>query len=250
MKNLIYFTLGNNIQYINLAKLCISSLYKQNYTSDIAFITNAIYIDLIKQHISWPNNKMHFIVIDEKTNLLASSANKLKIYKFININEYTNIIYCDLDILWTDSPNNIFNLIIKDKIYLSQDDKNHTMSHKYWGGSLLNHEEKNIIDTNNTIGLNAGLFGFKSSMINEIYNIDQFFNNNLNLANECLEQPFINAYVYRKQIYDLIPENVVSQNGYHYNDTKFNGTVLHFAGGPGNYSYKSEKMLHYSYHYI
>jgi hypothetical protein len=39
-KHLIYFTLNNNINYIKLAKLCISSLYNAGYNGDFLFITN------------------------------------------------------------------------------------------------------------------------------------------------------------------------------------------------------------------
>jgi hypothetical protein len=38
--NLIYFTLGNNPNYLILAKLCIDSLVKVGYTGDLLFITN------------------------------------------------------------------------------------------------------------------------------------------------------------------------------------------------------------------
>ena len=114
------------------------------------------------------------------------------------------------------------------------------MSHKYWGGNILNNQEKASIEANRIIGLNAGLFAFGKSMINEIFNIDQFFTTHINLVNECLEQPFINACLYRRKSYSLIPEGVVSHDGYHYNN-RFLGTALHFAGGPGNYSQNQRK---------
>lgn len=40
MKKLIYFTLGYNKDYIKLAKLCVESLYINNYDGDFLFITN------------------------------------------------------------------------------------------------------------------------------------------------------------------------------------------------------------------
>jgi hypothetical protein len=249
MINLIYFTIGNNFQYINLLELCIKSLHKQNYIGDILLITNNIYKNIIQQHISWPIEKTHFLILDEQTNLITSAGNKLKIYQFELINKYTNILYCDVDVLWTNTPNNIFDLIVDNKIYISNDDKNHNMSHRYWGGEILNDQEKTFIENNRIIGLNTGLFAFSISMINDIFNIDQFFTTNINLVNECLEQPFINAYLYRNRLYDLISDELVSHNGYHYND-KFDGTVLHFAGGPGNYDYKLEKMLNYYKKYL
>ena len=40
MNKLIYFTLGHNINYIKLAKLCVESLYKNEYDGEFLFITD------------------------------------------------------------------------------------------------------------------------------------------------------------------------------------------------------------------
>jgi len=250
MNNLIYFTIGNNSEYIKLAQLCINSLQKQKYNEDILFITDNNYINIIKDYINWPSNKLHLLTVDNQTNLISSSANKLKIYKFANINKYINIIYCDIDILWTKNPNTIFNLISNNKIYISRDNKNYTMAHKYWGGDILTEEEKYQINSSNTIGLNAGLFAFNIDAINIFIEIDKFFNSNIHLANVCLEQPFINTYLYRNQVYNLIPEDIISHDGYLYENNQFEGTALHFAGGPGNYSHKFNKMTNYYTQYF
>lgn len=251
MNNLIYFTIGNNIQYINLAQLCINSLYKQKYNGDILFITNDIYKNAIQQYITTPNDKTYFLILDSETNLVESSANKLKIYKFQNIQKYQYIICCDLDILWINHPDIIFNLIIDNHIiYISNDNKNYTMAHKYWGGDILSDREKRLVNDTNTIGLNAGLFAFHTNAMNHIIAIDNFFNTHQNLVNECLEQPFINAYLYRKKAYSLLPEKIVSHNGYNYKSNQFDGVVLHFAGGPGNYSQKVQTMENYYTKYL
>jgi len=250
MNNLIYFTIGNNIQYINLAKLCINSLQKQKYNGDILFITNSNYTDLITNHINWSSNKIHLLILDNQTDLLSSSANKLKIYKFNNIHKYTNIIYSDIDILWTKNPNTIFNLINDNKIYISNDNKNYTMAHQYWGGNIFTDSEKYKINALNIVGLNAGLFAFHIDSINNFIKIDKFFNSNIHLAEICLEQPFINAYLYRNDLYKLIPEDIISHDGYLYENNQFEGTALHFAGGPGNYSHKFNKMTSYYTQYF
>jgi lipopolysaccharide biosynthesis glycosyltransferase len=175
------------------------------------------------------------------TNLLHSSSNKLKIYLFDKINDYDKIIYCDLDIIWLKNPNNIFNLIKTNEIYLTNE--NVLMSEDFWGGKLLTQEEKQLISKENIKGLNAGIFAFNHNMIKEFQKIDVFFDSNVSLANECLEQPFINTYVFRNKIYNTQMNEFVSHNGYNLKD--YDGVLLHFAGGPGNYSIKYDKMKNF-----
>ena len=63
MKKLIYFNLGNNVELIELAKLCIISLENQKYDGDFLFITN--YKQEILKKIKC-NNKVVFLELNEK----------------------------------------------------------------------------------------------------------------------------------------------------------------------------------------
>jgi hypothetical protein len=236
-KNLIYFTLGNNVEYIKLAKLCVSSLYRTGYDGDFLFITD-LENELIEQ-IDF-KKKPHFLVLD-KSELLGSSSNKLKIYLFEKSSEYDKIIFSDLDILWTSSPNKMFSIIEDEKFYVSNE--NSLMSENWWGGDILNDDEKQEIKKNNVLGINAGIFGFKPKMIDHLKNIDIFLTNNQHLVNLCLEQPFFNVYLYRNKIYDNQLTNFISHIGYHL--TEYDGIALHFAGGPGNFVMKYEKMINF-----
>jgi hypothetical protein len=236
-KKLIYFTLGNNNNYIKLANLCVESLRINGYDGDLLFIT-----DLREEILKNINFQKPPIFLDiENSNLLFSSANKLKIYKYPNIHDYKKIIFCDLDILWTGSPDKIFDLIEEDYFLLSNE--NHLMSEAYWGGNILSNEEKKHIEVNNVLGVSAGFFGFTPKMVDHLKKIDEFLNENINLVNECLEQPFINTYVFRENIYTTKLNGLISHNGY--NTDVFDGIVLHFAGGPGNFQFKYNKMQNY-----
>jgi hypothetical protein len=236
-KNLIYFTLGNNVDYIKLAKLCIDSLYYNGYDGDFLFITD-LETELLNE-INF-KKKPYFLVLD-KSELLESSSNKLKIYLFDKAYEYNKIIFSDLDILWTSSPDKMFNIIENEKFYVSNE--NSLMSENWWGGDILNDTEKEEIQKNNILGINAGIFGFKPIMIDHLKNIDIFLNNNQHLVNNCLEQPFFNVYLYRNKIYDNQLTNLISHIGYYL--TEYDGIVLHFAGGPGNFPIKYEKMINF-----
>jgi hypothetical protein len=174
--------------------------------------------------------------------LLHSSSNKLKIYTFPHIENYDKIIFSDLDILWTSPPDIIFDLIQENQFYFSNEEG--LMSTDFWGGNLLDNSEKDLINSNNIRGLNAGVFAFPQSMVQHMKNIDEFFQNNIHLSNVCLEQPYINTYVFRNQLYNTILNSYVSHKGYNFS-TPYEGVVLHFAGGPGNYPVKHSTMLNY-----
>jgi hypothetical protein len=236
-KHLIYFTLNNNINYIKLAKLCISSLYNAGYNGDFLFITN--FENEILSNINFLNAPKFLNLGDQK--LIHSSANKLKIFLYKDINKYDKIIFSDTDILWLKNPNTLFELINQNKFYVSNEKS--LMSDKWWGGDILSDIEKIHIKNNNIFGINAGIFGFSSSMIDYIKNIDIFMNHNFHLVNTCLEQPFLNVYLYRNDLYNNSFTSYISHDGY--DNNKYSGTALHFAGGPGNFNIKYDKMLSY-----
>lgn len=237
MKNLIYFTLGNNLNYIKLADLCVKSLYKFGYDGDFLFIT-----DLENEIMSQIKfvKRPHFLKI-EKSSLLHSSANKLRVYQFDKIYDYEKIIFSDLDVLWTKSPNTIFDIIKSDEFYMSNE--NSLMSDEWWGGNILNSEEKEHIINNKILGVNAGIFAFNNKMVSFFEKIYKFMNDNIFLSNACLEQPFLNVFLFRNKIYNTKLNDFVSHNGYHL--SKYDGVVLHFAGGPGNFPMKYEKMINF-----
>lgn len=238
MKKLIYFTVGNNPNYVKLVKLCIDTLYKHNYDGDFLFITDLK--ESIKNEIEFKNEPL-FIEVPQ-SNLALSSANKLKIHLYDKIESYDKIIFCDSDILWLDNPDRIFDMINEDLIYISNESP--LMSRDvWWGGHLLTEEEKMDIEQNQIKAMNAGFFCFNKNMIKHIKNIDMLFSNNPNLVNHALEQPFINIYLYRNKLYDTSISEIVTEKGCEL--SFYNGVVLHFAGGPGDFGNKYTKMFNY-----
>lgn len=234
LKKLIYFTLGNNINYVKLAKLCIDSLNKIGYDGDILFITDLI--EDIKNNIEF--KKDPFFLSFGNSDLFFSSANKLKIYKFPEIDKFDKIIYCDLDVLWLKDFSILFDSINEDKIYISEEPL--SMNLGFFSENLLTEKEEEEIYSNNINGLNAGFFGFNKNMIFHFENIFNFLNENIHLKGSCLEQPYLNMYLYRNKIYDTSFNNYISHQGYHIDS--FDGNVLHFPGGPGNFDMKYDKM--------
>lgn len=233
MKNLIYFTISHNLDYVNLFKLCIESLYRHNYNDDILIITSEDFKFTILNQISFRKNPIFFQV--PACQMSESSFNKLSICEYQDIDKYDKIIYCDCDIIWTDNPQKIFDLVDENYIYAFEE--NQLMTHKYWGGDIFSHDEKTSIINNKSNGLNAGFFAFKADIINIIKDMYNYCKANRQLMNECLEQPLFNVFIYRNKIYKTLDKQYIGFNEY-----KDNCTLVHFLGGPGNYSSKITKM--------
>jgi lipopolysaccharide biosynthesis glycosyltransferase len=236
MNHLICFTISWNKKYIDLLKLCIRSLYSQNYTGDILIITSSDFKENILTSISFKRPPL--FLISSSNSIGDSSFSKLKIYQYENISSYDKIIYCDCDILWVDNPKIIFDSIDDDKIYIANEAE--LMTHEYWGGSILNESEKKDIIQHQVLGINAGFFAFNKSSIHLIKRLHDYSIDNYHYMNVCLEQPLFNVFLYRNNCYKILNKKFVAFNEY-----KKNCALIHFLGGPGDYNSKIEKMTRF-----
>jgi hypothetical protein len=237
-KNLIYFTLGNNPDYLILTKLCIDSLVKVGYTGDLLFITDMKIgvLDTIKY-----DGKILFMNVPPSDNI-GSSSNKLKVYQYENIQQYYKIICCDLDILWIKSPNLIFDIMVKNKFYFADDDFTHLLMsthHDFYGNTLLTNDERILIEAEQIKGVSAGFFSFNVELLKELEIIDEICSN-LGYQFPAAEQPIINTYLWRNKLYTNDLNGLITHQGY-FNDS-LDYVLVHFAGGVGNFETKFTKM--------
>ncbi len=242
MKKLIYFNLGNNVELIELAKLCIISLENQKYDGDFLFITN--YKQEILKKIKC-NNKVVFLELNE--NDLNPAFFRFKIYEFEKIYDYDQILYCDTDILFFTNPDKIFDLLNSDHIFVSNDTyvKNITClmttkieSLPFWGENLLSNDEKLFIENNKVLAINAGIFAFNKNMISNFAKIDNFIKENKNLILDLtLDQPFFNVFLFREKNYKNVLNDLVNHNGLdvlkNQNEEFERKEIIHFAGEIG-----------------
>lgn len=241
-RNLIYFTLNCQPEYLKLAKICLKSLTKTGYSGDVLFITNMNEVS----DLEYSGNI--FVMNINNNDIKNSSINKLCIYQFKDINNYDCFIYCDLDTIWLKSPEYLFSKIEKDILYIREDDYANmlmTTEYNYFGRHLMTLEEIKIIEQesekNPIKGLNAGFFMFKHSFLNHLITIHNFILDNFHLVNDVMEQPFINLYLWKYNLYNKeILKNLITHNGLSL--SKYNGYLIHFPGGVGDYSRKLENM--------
>lgn len=237
MKKLIYFTIGKNLLFVNLFKMCIETLNKTGYDGDILIITDCK--EKIEKQIKFINN-VYFLEL-EKCTLLQSSANKFKIYKFNKIHEYNKIIYCDVDCLWCKNPDYLFEVIKDDIIYVSNE--RHLLSEKYYNCNL-NENEVEFIKSNQIRGFSAGFFGFTNNCIEIFEKLDSLIQQHPENAT-WLEQPVFATYLFKNNLFSLDFNNLVSHIGrtITQNNQNFDGVVLHFGGDVGNYFEKYSFMF-------
>lgn len=241
MSTLVYFTLGNNKEYIKLLELCLKSLSDVGYYGDYLVITDTEYQRSISEGIK-TNNRLHFMT-SSSDDLKSSSANKLKIYQFPLAREYDKIIYSDVDMIWLKHPDLLLEHCNEDKIHLGSEKI--SMSDGHFGGLHFTAEEKDFIQKNGILGLNAGLFFFKSAMTHHFEKMDEYFMKNQNLMECCLEQPYINVYLFRNKLYDSgSATGKIVQNGYGVPPEDLSEkVVIHFHGWPGRFDLKYDNMI-------
>ena len=214
--------------------LCLESLIKQNYDGDFLVITN--FKDEISKRYTF-KNPIHFLNVED-THILGAASNKFKIYEFDKAKNYDKILYVDVDLLFFTSPNVIFDLIDKKFIYVSYDDctqdyPSKLMTEKlkgnyWWKNSLFEMEEIKYIERKRILGINTGIFAFDSSLIFHFEKIDKFFHSNIALSNHALEQPFMNLYLFRNNLFKPELTDYVTHNGLF--KTHHEKPIIHFAG--------------------
>jgi hypothetical protein len=247
MKKLIYFTLGNDSRYLRLAKLCIDSIYANDYDGDILIITNLK--DQVVNSIKFLT-PVYFLNVDE-SNLINSSANKIRIYEWHRAKQYSKIVYCDIDMICVGSMDVVFEAIEPNKICFSTDQ--HEMFHVVHAGyGLLTDSETIEMKTNKRIGVNAGLIGFNSDMLPHFKLIYKYYSDNIDKMGHCLEQPAINIYCYRNNLLSRSLTKVVCQRGYYDLPCTIdinNYSLIHFQGGKYNFSHKYHKIQEFKEFY-
>lgn len=166
-KNLIYFSISSNENYISLLELSLKSIVKFTpiINFDVLFITQKNFIEKI-QSISCISNfnvKYHIIPIPDDG--ISASINKIKIFDYENINYYKKILYLDCDIVCVKPLNELFDIEF-DSRYI-QVASNPEITHASWdvhvmffGLSYLSYSQKEYIELEKPVPFNAGQFMF------------------------------------------------------------------------------------------
>lgn len=256
MSDLIYFTVGYNIEYLKLFEMCYTSLIDSGgysgdtllYLSDDQAFINMFY------SMRFPGKERIKLSPFRCRSMVDSAVEKLYISVDPYINKYSRVVFIDCDILVINKISSLLDIIGED-ILVGNDDPRYLMTHELWGGSLLDSDDRIFVETRKIPGLNSGVFCFNVTDRNRVtlkmaYNIVL---SNPVAANVCLEQPAFNYALLKNENYDLGLQPYIQYRGHPYNFSnidmstftalqKSGVVLLHFCGGPGNFVMKREEM--------
>lgn len=243
MKTLVYYTLGCSRGYIDMIELSIQSLRKV-YTGHIGVICDKSMIDDCQQRMP---DVLFWSVPDSTTGPIAS-MNKLRIFDFIDVNEYAKVLYLDTDILVVNSIESYFERIHeKSMLYAyteNTDQKNH--KHLYWSLQNYSEEDYAFFRKENILPFNAGTFGFVSTqeMKENFQNVRDMIATHT--GPYFYEQSFLNVYFNTRNKtlrHVFTPDNYIfcPQTGKVYK----NAILLHFADASQTAARKCQRMGNY-----
>lgn len=262
-KNLVYFTLNYNLDYIFLFLYCLRSLAKFKNTSDydMLIICPEQYEQIIKEVIAAHNidmscTNLYFHHVPVSTDGVEASMNKLKVYGWAEINNYGKVLFLDVDILFNRPVCDLFKLqltpgVLHATIHATHDHLHTTPYHRIKEYSQL---EMHTFKYKGIYAFNAGQFMFMNSprMLAHFYNIDW-----LSRAwpdNYFFEQSFMNHYFNTNLISDV--QVLLSKFKFmsvHMGEQALNApgvkieeaTAIHFAGEPCNATAKRKFIRKY-----
>jgi hypothetical protein len=243
MKTLVYYTLGCNRGYIEMAALSIQSL-RTVYSGAIGILCDASMIAECKETIP---DVLYWSVPDSPTGQ-AASMNKLRVFDFIEVDAYDAVLYLDTDILAVKPIDSYFESITEDGMLYVYTETNNQEHHKELCWSLHTYTEEDYarFRTENILPFNAGAFGFRptQTMKDQIQEVRDMIATHT--GPYFYEQSFLNVYFNRrnKTIRTLFtPDTYIffPQTGTLYKDAR----LLHFADASQSAARKCNRMRDY-----
>lgn len=169
-KNLVYFTVSGDESYIQLLEICLKSIvkYTPNINFDVLFITQQSFVDKIKALSVVSNFTYDFHIVSDPISPVRASMKKLKIFSYKNIDQYSNVLFLDCDIICTKPLSDVFSSQFESGyIHVAS---NPAVSMASWEtGSVfasldyITPEQKSYVESNSILPFNAGQFLFKNT---------------------------------------------------------------------------------------
>lgn len=249
MKNLIYMCVFFNKKYIELAKILLKSLKifgKVDSSIDILIITNIEFMDELSDFcksldISYKIHVTNNVTIEE------SKLSRYEIFRInddINLDEYSKLLYLDIDIIVQSDIKEIFKYKLLDKIYAK--DQGNIECDMY--GKLLFDEWRKY--SNNYIDKKTTSFCSGVLLFNKCKKVEELFERTLIHLSEykksgkrfgiCIDQPFLNFNAIISNMYEIELLKDKITNSPDINSKK--QIICHFAGNTCAFDVKHKRM--------
>jgi len=244
-KSLVYFCVFHQQGYADLLEYLLKSLKLfSNYDSiDLLVFTSENLVNYIKNIADNLHLKIN-IKTFKFTTMHEAGCARLHIFKYDYIDEYSNILYLDTDIIIQGDLMKLFDCLKEDKLYAKKEYDIHGSGH---GGLFF---DFNYWDPKQS-SLNSGVLLFKNSI--NMRNLFNTINNHIatiktkdTLLPECMDQSFIAYHFIKNNMCNL---KDISDYVYLAEKTlpseSSNVIITHFTWPIGNYGHKLERMKNY-----
>ena len=255
-KNLIYYTIFGNKEWLELLELSLNSIYNHSKDIDVLIITSSTLKKEIKKFKVFKRLQIDFLIIEEPNNKIIASINKLLIFKYKKIHLYKRVLFLDCDILAFDDINSIFTLDLKeDKLYtVWESEYVSTLEYQahrqmYHGLGLATDEDINNLELNKQMPFNAGQFMFipSAQMLEHFKNV--YWLSNVWPTGYFFEQSIMTYYFcYNNLTEAFLINNYFNLLSIAHRDSKLkeNRTFIHFIGNSTNAQSKIDYIKKYN----
>lgn len=263
-KNLIYFCVFYNRDYLKLLNLLLKSVKIFSNIDTIEFLI--ITCDEFKKYIDEISSKLDihlYIQCFNFTTIFQAACARLYIFDYEYINSYEKILYLDTDIIIKGNLTPIFDFILDDVLYglesgtinspnFGKDFFDINSSTPSFNSSTPSFNSSTSSFNSSTTGINSGTLLFNNSkIIKDLFcriqsHINTFVDSKLPIP-YCMDQPFINYHAIKDNLYNnklLNPlislyDGDISVNNY---DTSI---ICHFSFPIGNFKHKYYRMINF-----
>jgi len=218
--------------------MLLESIYKYgNSTDDILVYTSSVFMELIKSNILY-SDRIKFKINDSYDSVDSSCKARLDFFDLDGIDNYTKILYLDIDIIIKGPLSKVFNIIERDILYVLEEGNLNDCDDFYGGKTLFGREIHNYSDIS---AFTTGIMLFNNcenikmlfhQVKEDIVKRPHFFN--------CYDQPYIVYNAFKSQLFDNKKLKQYAVN----NDYIVGDKIIHhFPGIVGSYIKKTEKMI-------
>jgi hypothetical protein len=256
-QRLYYYTIGwCNDAYIDMLYMSICSLRHYSKLSDIFILADSRLLETIRSRLS-TLERIYIHSTRNSDSPESSSNRKLDIFDF-NIDNYSSVVFLDVDILIHTDIDKIADGIVDSNIlYVPNEDyasnrdfvgltdmKSH--SEIYWSLNDYSSSDLHYLNENSVKVFNTGLFGFKPSVsIRTHFEVIK-----LRMAGQKhsfhYEQPFMNRHFNMNA--GTTDRNLLNNCNYRMFpsiNTDYSGMIIHFTGCPDKRGSMDEYMNKY-----
>ena len=249
MKNLVYYSVGISDVYSDMVKISIDSLdHSNNPPVDVLIITDEYFFN--RNFLNYHRENTLFHLVENIGSPDQICFNKVRVFEFVNVEKYLNIIYFDSDVLINYRMEDLFSRCLDDnKLYAPVEDysiENHRRIQFSLGD--YNQEDIDFFREKKIYTFNCGTFMFKNSYLMRKHFRDVYSMMIERKKDFFADQSFMNYYF---NTYNLTDTRVIQKEAdcvYVVEEninyiTDFKNKIFHFLGGTYFGESKLEKMI-------